>query len=93
MTEEDIIKYVQCVLQSTAKSLDEETVQGVEHYLAHDEPEMAFEGLFLELIRQDIPVNIDSEFAKAVARKLKLDQESVFDTNFWPQFVNYVKQS
>lgn len=72
------------LLERFGNLLDDESINSVRHYLDHREFEMAFEGLFIELIK------IDTVFSKNelincihLAQKLGLDNESVFDGEFW----------
>ena len=55
-----------------------------------DRYEMAFEGLFIEIMQCKNPVSIDVKKSVAVAKSLQLDIESVFDANFWNHFKEFI---
>ncbi|MEM7245847.1 MAG: hypothetical protein AAF533_10920 [Acidobacteriota bacterium] len=62
----------------------------VRHYLEHGEPEMAFEGLMLELMTGDrFPSEVEFSDLQAMARAFRLDEESVFDGDFWEKFCRW----
>lgn len=75
--------------------LNDESVRAVTHYLNHDEYEMAFEGLFLDLMEVNIFENPEIlEQCYILGKLLGLDKESVFDVDFWKkfsEFVDYIK--
>lgn len=64
----------------------EKTIMHVEHYLKYSEYEMAFEILFLGIMDSGQFPKIDFINGLEVAKFLKLDQESVYDVNFWSKF-------
>lgn len=81
---------LQALLDKNSEQLDAETVEAVQHYLDHSEYEMAYEGLFIELIKLDQnPKNIDFSIYTDLGKKLKLDVESVFDSDFWKKYIKY----
>lgn len=73
--------------------LSQDGAAEVQHYIEHGEDEMAFEGLALELIKQDaIPRNFDFSIWERVGRELGLHEESVFDGDFWFKFMSWGKR-
>src|SRR5690606_38890134 len=84
-------EFIHLTLKTVQQQLDKESIDSVYHYLDHDEFEMAFEGLFLEIMRLERIPEIDLLKSKQVGKLLKLNEESVFDYNFWEKFDNYVK--
>jgi len=78
----EIQNQIGAVLDKYADFLDVETVDAVRHYIDHDEYEMAFEGLCLDLLDQKVK-DVDWPLCIALARRLGLDKESVFDPGFW----------
>lgn len=65
-------------------------LEGVAHYFEHDEFEMAYEGLVLELLKSGkYPDNFDYNQWKELAIYYNLDSESVFDGQFWRKFVEW----
>lgn len=62
--------------------LSQDTVEAVGHYINHDEYEMAFEGLCIDLMLSSAD-SVDWAECLDVARELSLDKESVFDAEFW----------
>lgn len=78
------------VLDESKPALELDAVEAVEHYLEHGEYEMAFEGLFLELMKSSIV------FDKPTLKKyyklgsvLGLAKDAVFDPQFWKKFQDY----
>ena len=69
-----------CVAMISASGVSE-----VRHYLDHDEPEMAFEGLILELIAAEAkPFDFDKW--RCLGLEMGVDTESVFEADFWCKF-------
>lgn len=66
-----------------AGRLTQETVDAVEHYVEHDEYEIALEGLCLELMDLSEFTSEDREICKRLSMQLGLNRESVFDPGFW----------
>jgi hypothetical protein len=58
--------------------------------LTYGEYEMSFEGLFIEIMNLATIPPIDFTKALKVARLLKLDEESVFDSDFLIKFEKYI---
>ncbi|MDY6930104.1 MAG: MafI family immunity protein [Pseudomonadota bacterium] len=78
---------IQTLLNRFVGLLDTETVESVQHYLDHSEYELAFEGLFIELMKVDAVLEKDeSEIYLKLAMELGLDRDSVFDGKFWEKF-------
>lgn len=71
--------------------LDQKTKDSVSHFLSHDEYEMGYEGLFIEMIKSNYVPSRDeaAEYLK-IGRDLGLDRESVFDPEFWEKLVSYL---
>ena len=81
---------LQKLLDQNFERLDAETMEAVQHYLDHSEYEMAYEGLFIELMKLDNKhKNIDYGIYTDLGKKLKLDVESVFDSGFWGKYIKY----
>ena len=85
-------EFVNSILEQLKNILDVDTVNFVQHYLNHDEYEMAFEGLFIEIKKLDKMPKIDFSKSKEIAEILKLDQDSVFDFEFWKKFNDYLEK-
>lgn len=66
-----------------AGRLAQDAVDAVEHYIEHDEYEMALEGLCLELMGMSEFTSEDREICKRLSMQLGLNRESVFDPEFW----------
>lgn len=81
---------VRRVAQCLDDSRDVLSVSGAEewgHFLDHAEYEMALEGLVLELIASDsMPRRFDGNAWESLGRDLGLEQESVWDEDFWRKF-------
>ena len=74
-------------LSASLTLLSEEGVKEVRHYLDHGEPEMALEGLLIELIGQDgTPDPFDYDEWIAIARQAGLDTDPVFDPEILLKF-------
>ena len=80
------------VLNNYANLLKSDSVDFVQHYIDHNELEMAFEGFFLELIGADIEFDEnDKKNYLKLGRDLGLDKTCVFDDEFWEKFLRYIK--
>ena len=87
-TNSDNFKQIDQFVRSTMSraDLDAESVEVIGLYLDNREYEMAFEGLFLELIKSGKTIKLNTSECMGMARQLKLDKETVFDYQFWPKF-------
>lgn len=71
--------------------LCKEAVSEVRHYIENNEPEIAFEGLFLELMQiNKLPVGLNSKMCLELGLSLKLNEETVLSDSFWSKFVVFI---
>ncbi len=71
--------------------LDQETRDSVSHFLAHDEYEMAYEGLLIEMIKSNYkPSREEADEYLKIGKALGLDKESVFDPDFWKKLESHL---
>jgi len=71
--------------------VSEETIAEGERLLDHGEWEMAFEGLALDLMQSsEVPYFFNRDRVRALALKLGLNRESVFDGRFWEKLEAWV---
>lgn len=87
----DINKFIESVLLEVESDLDPESSKAVRHYLRHDEFELAFEGLFLEIMDLNKPILLDFQKCWDIGKHLGLDRESVLDSKFWDKFNKYIR--
>jgi len=88
----EIKAFIEKILKLYCKFLSIESIDAVNHYLEHDEFEMAFEGLFLDLMSiEHLPQLLDGKRCMDLAIIMKLDKESVFDAEFWKKFSAFVE--
>ncbi|TBM16195.1 hypothetical protein EYY86_07760 [Hafnia paralvei] len=81
------------LLNIYADILDPDTYSSVIHYLEHGEYEMACEGLFIDLIEANFqPQKIDIEYYLKILIKLNLNNESIFNADFWKYLNNYLEK-
>ncbi|WIM40532.1 hypothetical protein PO903_06580 [Paenibacillus sp. PK4536] len=67
-----------------------EGLETVTHYFEHDEYEMSFEGLVIELYTSKMyTVKFDFTEWKELALAFGLDKESIFDEKFWDNFMEW----
>lgn len=85
-----IIEFIQYSLELMESKLDKASINEVRHYLMHNEYEMAFEGLFIEIIKLGEASNIDLVKSLDIGRALKLDKHSVFEHDFWKKLEDFV---
>lgn len=87
--EEDVYSTIEVCLPF----LPDDGAKEVRRYLEHGEPELAFEGCILELIRANrLPSGIAFSKLSALAKGLGLDEEPVFDGEFWVKFRRWGEQ-
>ena len=79
---DDIVR----LLASTHSLLEANDVMYVKHYLAVGEYEMALEILCLDVMHRPEVRLAHLEELGALAKRLGLDQESVYDADFWKNF-------
>ncbi|QDT30707.1 hypothetical protein [Gimesia panareensis] len=66
---------------------DSETLTGVDHYLNHNEPEMALEGLLIELIQANrYPVPFDTDRWEQIVASADFSDGGVFEEEILHQF-------
>lgn len=82
---EEIIKFITETTTLVENELDSESLAAVKHYLDHSEYEMAFEGLFIEIMKLEKDIEIDFRKAVKLARVMRLDKESVFEPDFYKE--------
>lgn len=84
----NIERFIEDMLFLVQADLDTTSVTAIRHYLHHAEYEMAFEGLFIEIMTLEEIPQIDLIKTKEVARLLNLHEETVFERDFWKKFEN-----
>jgi|GEM_PF-1130205 len=89
----NIKKELVILLDIIRNHLDGDSIDAVEHYIKHDEFEIAFEGLFIEIMKMEKAPNLDYNIYLKLGKKLKLDEESVIDPFFWENFINFIRLS
>ena len=86
-------KKVSTLLNQCREVLCEDAIGEVVHYIEHSEPEIAFEGLLIELMQVDeLPQNVDKTSCIELGNHLNLDSESVLDDNFWEKFITFLQR-
>ncbi|KHS62171.1 hypothetical protein QT13_21035 [Pectobacterium brasiliense] len=76
------------------KNLDEEIINSVNHFLEYGEYEMAYEGMFIDLMSIDFsPDDIDVSHYIKICIRLGLNEESMFYFDFWNKLNSYLKTS
>lgn len=83
-------KFLRDLVLKLSSKLDREAVQAVNHYIDHDEYEMAFEGLFIEIMKFKEVLDINKKETGEIAYLLKLNEESVFESDFWSRFQKFI---
>jgi hypothetical protein len=74
-------------LESVSSKLSTDSINLINHYIQYDEYEMAFEILFLEIIRLDLRPKLKSNDYETIGEMLNLNNESIFDSEFWNKFM------
>jgi len=77
--EQDLETRVRALYQLKRPALDESSRAAVEHYLDHDEFEMAFEGLCIELVKAKLLTREEAAPFIELATAVGLDKEASFD--------------
>ncbi len=92
VTFEKTKKLINELIDKNNEYLDTESKEAILNYIEHDEYEMAFEGLFIELIKLNLLLSSDDErdMAFELAQKLNLDKNSIFEEQFWEMFMNFI---
>lgn len=87
----EIREAILSLLSVYSEIIEADTYSAVMQYLQHGEYEMAFEGLLIDLINAKFEkqkINID--YYLSLGQVLGLDKNTVFNPNFWNDFVNYL---
>lgn len=82
-------EYILETLTIVDSDLDKESKNAVLHYLNHSEYEMAFEGLFIEIMKINLDQKIDYNKALKMGQQMNLRNESTFDSDFWVKFETF----
>lgn len=85
----EIERYIQSVVLDFENRLDKDVIAEINHYLKHEEYEIAYEGLFLEIMKLKPMPSIDWTKSKHIAKLLNLDKESVLDDRFWAKISEF----
>lgn len=86
----EIVSRIESVIDLLNDRLETETMVEVMHYFNHSEYEISFEGLMIDAM--SIPIislPIGFEELKDIAINLKLDKETVLDSDFWMKFLEW----
>ena len=83
--------YIKEVLSIVKPHLEKDLILFVDHYLYHAEYEMAFEGLFLAIMKLDTVPPLDWSRSTEMAKRLNLNKESIYDEDFWSRFSKYLE--
>ncbi|NOV01198.1 hypothetical protein [Paenibacillus planticolens] len=79
-------------IEASKGLLASEGIDEVLHYFRHDEYEMAYEGLLIELTNTgEYPSNFDFSEWKELGQHYRFDKEVVFDNFIWEKFINWGK--
>ncbi len=99
MNNDDVItRKISEFITISEKLIQKEGLEAVKHYFEHNEYEMAFEGLIIELLNINVyPSNFDVNEWIEIGLKCKLDTLANFDDKMWDKFLlwcgKYNKQS
>lgn len=81
------------ILNQCRSVLCEDAINEVTHYVEHNEIEIGFEGLFIELMQVgSIPECVDREACIELGVYLNLNVYSVLDDEFWRKFIAFIKK-
>jgi hypothetical protein len=83
--------FLKSTLNEVGSYLDEDSIKTVNHYIDHDEYEMAFEIIFLEIMKMHKKPVIDYKQTTETALHLKLDKQTIFDIDFWKKYKDWLK--
>jgi hypothetical protein len=96
---EDEIDYVWirdqllALVETYKEVLDKETVESVRHFVDHDEYEMGYEGLFIELMKAGFnPGDMKFDLYLNIGKLLGLDKKNVFVDGFWKKLTDHVNK-
>jgi hypothetical protein len=80
---------IEAILNSVSHKLERSLIEQVLHYIEHDEFEMAFEILFIELMNTKHLPLLDYKKSRQIGELLELDKETIFDPSFWEKFIDF----
>ena len=80
-------KTLKYFIDVSKEMLSHDALEAVNHYFEHDEFEMCFEGLVIELMsNKAYPSDFNFHDWKKLAIEYHLNEHSVFDGVFWENF-------
>jgi hypothetical protein len=81
------------LLESASLYVGPDTYTGVMHYLEHGEYELAYEGLFIDIMNSEFNIyNVDVESYLSLGLEFNMNNESVLDCHFWERLIEYVSE-
>jgi hypothetical protein len=83
---ERVTGFISQYLERAGNTIDKKGVEQIIHYLEHNEYEIAFEGLLLEIIESKVVLQ-EFKDAKNIALELGLDKDSVLIQ--WSKFPGF----
>lgn len=90
----ELIEFVKVKIEEYSPSLPSSDRIKIKSFFLHDEYEMAFEGLVLELIRQDIhPKQKDINHWVSCGKIFDLESKSIFDEDFMTKMKRWIHNS
>ncbi|MDQ2697156.1 MAG: hypothetical protein M3Z21_17600 [Pseudomonadota bacterium] len=91
ISDQSIAEDLNTLIASCRPYISKEGGDLAQHYLEHDELELAFEALFLDLIEaHHIPPSLNINKWRNIGIHLHLHEESVLEGDFWSKFVNFL---
>ena len=85
-------KKIKAIIELCRDHICKDALSEIIHYIDNSEPEIAFEGLFIELIQLGtLPKNIIKASCVELGRDLNLNRESVLDDDFWNKFIAFLE--
>lgn len=88
----EIDGFLEKLLDYCRDDLDADLISNMQEYLEHGEYEMAFEGLFLAIMENGHSPDLDLDKVLDYAIDLKLNEETMYDEDFWEKLKKFVYQ-
>jgi len=84
------VNQLESYINSSKEVLDAKDIEEVEHFFKHDEFEMAYEGLLIELTKAEVyPMEFNFQKWKDLGEHYSLDKVRIFDEAIWEKFLKW----
>lgn len=92
ISDQDLVAHIEKLIESNKNSIPENIYIASINYINHSEYELAFEAVFIGIMRSKKYYLPESRsLYMAIAKLLQLDKSSILDGSFWEKFHPFIE--